>query len=238
MSIVAGGSTLDDLPEVAQRYLAHAIAPAVALADTVELEIRGSTLQKGRWFSFTAHERLEASVGFHWAARLRYGPLVLTGVDQLRSGRASLNFRLFGVVPFLRASGSDVVRAARGRLAIESMWLPSTAHPDCGALWSTPDPAEPNRAQVRLSVDGVETLLSLVVAPNGRLESASVPRWGDPTSSGTYGLHPFGGVLEGEATFGGYTIPARLRAGWGFGTPAYRESFRFEITRAAFSRSR
>ncbi len=238
MSIVGGPPVVDDLPEVAKRYLAHAIAPSVALADTVELEIKGATMQKGRWFSFAARERLEAGIGFHWAARLRYGPLVLTGADQLRSGQASLDFRLFGVVPFLRASGPDVVRAARGRLAIESMWLPSSAHPELGARWSTPEPAEPNRAEVRLTVDGEEAVVTLVVASDGRLESAWVLRWGDPSESGTYALHPFGGVLEGEACFGDYTIPARLRAGWGFGTPTYRESFRFEITGASFSRSR
>jgi Family of unknown function (DUF6544) len=238
MSITAGTEIPGDLPDAAKRYLAHAIAPSVALADTVELEIRGATLQQGRWFSFTAHERLEAGIGFHWAARLRYGPLVLSGVDQLRSGAASVNFRLFGVVPFLRASGPDVVRAARGRLAIESLWLPSTAHPDLGARWSTPEPAAPSSAEVRLAVDGEETTLNLVVGPDGRLESAWVLRWGDPTASGTYDLHPFGGVLDGEASFGDYTIPARLRAGWGFGTPAYRESFRFEITGASFSHSR
>ena len=238
MSIVGGTSGVDDLPDVAKRYLAHAIAPSVALADTVDLEIEGSIMQKGRWFSFTAHERLEAGIGFHWAARLRYGPLVLTGVDQLRSGQASLNFRLFGVVPFLRASGPDVVRAARGRLAIESLWLPSAAHPELGARWSTPEPAVPNRAEVRLTVDGEEAVLTLVVASDGRLESAWVLRWGDPTESGTYGMHPFGGVLEGETSFGDYTIPARLRAGWGFGTPTYRETFRFDITAASFSRSR
>ena len=238
MAMVGGTSVVDDLPEVAKRYLAHAIAPSVALADTVDLEIKGATMQKGRWFSFAAHERLEAGIGFHWAARLRYGPLVLTGVDQLRSGQASLNFRLFGVVPFLRASGPDVVRAARGRLAIESMWLPSSLHPELGARWSTPDSAEPTRAEVRLTVDGEEAVLTLVVASDGRLESAWVLRWGDPRESGTYGLHPFGGVLEGEASFGDYTIPAKLRAGWGFGTPAYRESFRFAIIGASFSRSR
>lgn len=237
MTIATGTSAVDDLPEVGRRYLAHAIAPSVALADTVDLEIEGSTMQKGRWFSFTAHERLEVGVGFHWAARLRYGPLMLRGVDQLRSGQASLDFRLFGLVPFLRATGPDVVRAARGRLAIESMWLPSAAHPELGARWSTPQPAEPNVAEVKLTVDGEEAVLALVIAPGGRLESACVPRWGDPMESGTYGMHPFGGVLEGEASFGDYTIPARLRAGWGFGTPAYRETFRFEITAASFSRS-
>lgn len=238
MSIAGGASLVDEAPEVARRYLSHSIAPTATLADTVELDLRGSILQQGRWFTFTAHERLEAGIGFHWAARLRWGPLMLAGVDQLRSGRASLDFRLFGLFPFLHASGADVVRAARGRLAIESLWLPSAAHPDFGARWSTPRPDEPNQPEVRLTVDGEEAVVSLVVGPTGRLESACVLRWGDPTGSGTYALHPFGGVLEDEATLGGYTIPAKLRAGWGFGTPAYRESFRFEITGASFSRSR
>jgi hypothetical protein len=237
MSIPEGVSVPDELPAVARRYLEHAIGPVAELADTVELEIRGSILQKGRWFSFTAQERLEAGVGFHWAARLRWGPMVLAGVDQLRCGQASIDFRLFGLLPFLHASGPDVARAARGRLAIESLWLPSAAHPELGARWLVPDPTQPDRAEVRLPVDGEEAVVTAVVDPSGRLESAWVSRWGDPTESGSYGLHPFGGVLEGESAFDGYIIPGRLRAGWGFGTPAYRESFRFEITRASFSRA-
>lgn len=87
MSIVEGTSVVDDLPEVAKRYLAHAIAPSAALADTVDLEIEGSTMQKGRWFPFTAHERLEAGIGFHWAARLRYGPMVLRVSISFAPGR-------------------------------------------------------------------------------------------------------------------------------------------------------
>ncbi|MDA8238377.1 MAG: hypothetical protein M0T75_10965 [Chloroflexi bacterium] len=237
MSIAEGASALDELPAVARRYLNHAIGPLAELADSVELELRGSILQKGRWFSFTAHERLEAGVGFHWAARLHWGPLMLAGVDQLRSGQASLDFRLFGRLPFLHASGPDVIRAAHGRLAIESLWLPSATHPDLGARWSVPEPTQPDRAEVRLAVDGEEAVVTMVVDPSGRLESAWVPRWGDPTESGSYGLHPFGGVLEDETTFDGYAIPGRLRAGWGYGTPAYRESFRFEITGASYSRA-
>lgn len=238
MPTTEGTANLDELPAVARRYLEHAIPPSTELARTVELDLRGSILQKGRWFSFTAHERLDAGVGFHWGARLRWGPLVLTGVDQLRSGQASLDFRLFGRLPFLHASGPDIVRSARGRLAIESLWLPAAAHPGLGAKWAVPDPTRPNRAEVRLAVDGQEAVVVVVVDSDGRLESACVPRWGDPTESGSYGLHPFGGVLETENTFDGYTIPGRLRAGWGFGTPAYRESFRFEITHASFPRAR
>jgi hypothetical protein len=47
----------------------------------------------------------------------------------------------------------------------------------------------------------------------------------------------FGGVLESEATFGGYTIPNRVRAGWYFRTPRFEsegEFFRATIDDATF----
>ena len=43
---------------------------------------------------------------------------------------------------------------------------------------------------------------------------------------------PFGGHLEGERTFGGLTVPTRVRGGWWFGDDRYDdegEFFRAEV---------
>lgn len=47
----------------------------------------------------------------------------------------------------------------------------------------------------------------------------------------------FGGLIEKEATFAGYTIPVRVRAGWYFGTDEFEsrgEFFRVVIDNANF----
>jgi hypothetical protein len=49
-------------------------------------------------------------------------------------------------------------------------------------------------------------------------------------------MMPFGGTMESEKTFGGYTIPTRIRVGWNFGNEKFEkgEFFRAEITNAEF----
>ncbi len=36
-----------------------------------------------------------------------------------------MRWKLFGIVPVMRADGPDVSRSAKGRLELESLWLPS-----------------------------------------------------------------------------------------------------------------
>ena len=50
---------------------------------------------------------------------------------------------------------------------------------------------------------------------HGRLIKLGLSRWGNP-DGGAFDEWPFGAYVDQEATFGGYTIPARLRVGWHF----------------------
>ena len=60
-------------------------------------------------------------------------------------------------------------------------------------------------------------------------------RWGNPEGR-TFGFHPFGGLLDSEATFAGLTIPDTVRVGYWPGEQRWTtgEFFRSRITRAAF----
>jgi hypothetical protein len=73
------------------------------------------------------------------------------------------------------------------------------------------------------------------IEPDGRLRSASLARWGDHGGMG-WRLQPFGALVEEERTFDGITIPSRIRAGWGFGTPDWEagEFFRARVTGASW----
>lgn len=61
-------------------------------------------------------------------------------------------------------------------------------------------------------------------------------RWGNPDGA-AFCLLDFGAVADEERTFGGYTIPTRLRVGWFFGLPEFEskgEFFRVTIDDAAY----
>ena len=69
-----------------------------------------------------------------------------------------------------------------------------------------------------------------------RLRTLAMLRWGDPEHHG-YGAYPFGGIVEAERTFDGFTIPSKLRIGWYFGTDRWEsegEFFRCELDDATY----
>lgn len=78
-------------------------------------------------------------------------------------------------------------------------------------------------------VGGETTRITFWVAPDGRLRKVRLLRWGDQTEDGAFGYAPFGGEMKAERSFGGYTIPSQISAGWWFDTDRYFEFFRAEI---------
>ena len=98
------------------------------------------------------------------------------------------------------------------------------------------EPIDADRFAVILSVDGETTRLTLTVDEHGRLTDLSFPRYGDHTPDKHYQYIPFGGPYDpsAEGTFGGYTIPTQIRAGWCYGTPQYQETFRIDVTSATY----
>jgi hypothetical protein len=216
---------LSHLPEAAQRYLGHAVAPGTALATAVRLTMRGEIKLK-RWLPFEAEQVIHAERGMIWSARVGSGPGQIRGTDRMVDGRGSMSWRILGVVPVVRDSGPDITRAGVGRLAAELIWLP-TAFLTPGVFWSG---FHPSRVQASLHVQGHAASINLSVGGQGELSSVSLTRWGNPDGEGFRALE-FGGFSEGERTFGGVTIPNRLRAGWHFGTDRfYREGEFFRVT--------
>ena len=217
--------TLSHLPEAARRYLEHAIAPGVALATAVRLTMHGE-IKLRRWLPFQAEQVIHAKRGMIWKARVGTGLGQFRGTDRVVDGRGAMSWRTFGVLPVVRGSGPDISRAGAGRLAAELMWLPSAfLLPD--VFWSG---FHPSRVQASLNVQGHPVSLNLSVGERGELSSVSLARWGNP-DGGRFRPVEFGGFSEGESTFGGVTIPSRLRVGWHFGTDRfYREGEFFRVT--------
>jgi hypothetical protein len=143
-----------------------------------------------------------------------------------------MRWRLLGIIPLMAASGPDITRSSAGRLAAEYVWLPPAL---CGedVLWSAPEPSHPVAS---LKAQGERVDLTLSVDGEGRLKSLGMPRWGNP-AGGEFRYEDFGAVVEQEGSFGGYTIPTRLRVGWYFGTERFElegEFFRVTVDDAEY----
>jgi hypothetical protein len=223
---------LGPLSESARRYLEHAIAPGTPLASAVCLEMVGEIKLK-KWVPFEAEQVIAWDRGFVWRATARVGLARIQGFDRLVDGRGEMRWKLIGIVPVMTAKGPDIDRSAAGRLAAESVWLPSVLASD-DVEWDGERPAS-----ARIEHGGGEAVdVHLDVDASGRLDAVSLKRWGEVDPGAGFAYHDFGGVAEEERTFGGYTIPTRLRVGWHVGSDRFApegEFFRCRIKTAEFS---
>lgn len=204
------------LPEPAQRYLRRAIAPGTPLARSVRLAMHGTLrLSPGATpLPMRAEQVLAPPAGFVWRARVGRGAMRLRGFDRYAQAEGAMRWWLLGLVPVVRADGADVTRSAAGRLGGEAVFIPSTLLPASGVGWEAVDDST---ARVHLAVDGEPVATTLRIARDGRLRGASLMRWRDDAGGGAPGYVRFDVEFDGERTFGGYTVPARMRAGWRLG---------------------
>jgi hypothetical protein len=220
---------VSELPEPAQRWLMHAIAPGTPLGRSAELTMHGR-IRLGAWRSFTARQVLAPSDGYIWAATARFLGLPVIGYDRLTSGTGEMRWRLLNLVPVMTADGADVTRSAHGRLAAEVVLAPISF---AAASWTTGDGPDVAVATWRIGDDTEQVQLRL--SSTGALRSVVMQRWGNPLGA-PYERYPFGVTVQEEGSFEGITIPTKLRAAWWWGTE--RESdgefFRAQITDARF----
>lgn len=224
-------SHVSEVPRAARRYLEHAIAGGTLLAGVVRLRMHGEIKLK-RWFPFAAEEMIQWDRGMIWRATVRMYGISMSGGDSLVDGHGAMHWKLFGAVPVINASGSDITRSAAGRVNIESLWLPSAL---CGdqVSWTESDASHPH---ARFTAHGETAEIDYTVNQSGRLETVSMPRWGNP-GGGAFRYANCGGFVDEEGTFGGYTIPTRMRVGWHFGSDRFvseGEFFRVVIDDAVY----
>jgi hypothetical protein len=222
---------LSGLPEAAGRYLEHAIAPGTKLASAVRLRMHGE-IKLREWLPFRAEEVLCRGPQFVWRASVRMRGLPLRGSDRLVGGAGSMRWKLLGLFPVMTASGPDITRSAIGRAQAEYLWLPSLLAGD-GVSWTAADALHP---RATLPAQGQRTEIAFAIDATGRLVSVTLQRWGNPEGA-AFRLVDFGGIVEDERTFDGYTIPSRLRIGWHFGSEHFEpegEFFRATVDDATF----
>lgn len=224
-------SQISHLPEAARRYLEHSIAAGTPLALAVRLQMHGEIKLKG-WFPFSAEQVIRWDRGMIWAASVKMYGLPVRGADRWLDGSGEMRWKLFGILPIVTASGPDINRSGAGRINIESLWLPSALCCD-EVAWTASDALHPH---ARFTAHGETAELDYALEAHGRLEALQMTRWGNP-DGGEFRYASFGGFVEQDDTFDGYTIPTRVRVGWNFGAAEFEstgEFFRATIDEAAF----
>lgn len=219
-----------DLPEPARRWLEHAIRPGTPLSPAALLRMHGR-IRLGSWRAFRATQILRPPHGFIWAADARFAGLPVRGFDRFSGGDGEMRWRMLGALPVMSATGPDTTRSAAGRLASELVFVPAVALSPA-VSW---EPVGGDRARADLTVGGTTHSVILTVSPEGSLIELRLDRWGAP-EGGTFGRHVFGARFSGEASYGGYTVPAAVRAGWWYGTERWDrgEFIRFTLDQAEF----
>ncbi len=226
---------VEGLPEPACRYFLHALGPGTPLARSVTLRMHGGLRLRpdAPPLAMSADQILAPPHGFVWRARVARGPLRMNGFDRHGWGAGELRWWAWGLIPAVHGAGEDVSRSAAGRLGLESVLLPPALLPHRGVEWRAVDAV---RAVARIVIDGGEAVeVTIEVAADGRLLRASGPRWREDAGDGAPGYVPFAAEFTSEErSFGGVTIPTRLRAGWRLGEPGVEPFFEATIDDATF----
>ena len=232
---------VEGLPDPARRLLLWSIEPGTPLARTAEVSMRGTiTLDADRGpVPIEAVQVLTPPEGFIWSARTHGGLLRIRGYDRFSQGEGEMRWKLFGLIPVMRATGEDVTRSAAARLLMEGVMVPGylvpapergqEGHPKRDGE-GTPrwEAVDDRHARFRATVAGEEVVTTVEVDSDGRPLRAWAERWNE----GAY--ERFQVDLSGEITSGGYRIPSRVQAGWRLGDPDEFRFFDATLTRIEF----
>ncbi|WP_051979309.1 DUF6920 family protein [Edaphobacter aggregans] len=100
-------------------------------------------------------------------ASVRVNGLIMRGSDRFLDRSGAMQWKLFGILPFLNATGPDMTRSAAGRINIESLCLPSALLRP-GGEWAAADSTHPH---ARFSAHTETADLDYTVKENGELKT-------------------------------------------------------------------
>ena len=225
---------LADQPEIARRYLTHAIAPGTPLNPVVSLTMQGvfrlGDADAPRELAMSARQILAAPSEFVWIPTMAGGGMRIWGSDGLHQGNGWTRFWMYGVVPLVQAADTpDLNRAALVRPAIESIWAPAALHPALGARWE-----QTGENTARVTPAQSDITIDLTLDATGTVTEVVAQRWSNANPDAEYRLQPFGGFVTSEGTFDGFTIPTQVAVGNHFGTADFFAFFEAQLTSAVF----
>lgn len=213
---------LTALPERAARWLDATVSTAALDVRSVRLRMHGELKLKDRWRPFRATQWLDPHRGFDWQARVRMGPLWVSGYDRLIDGRGAMKWKLLGLIPVVDREGPDITRSDVGRVAGEAVWCPPALWPP-RASWSVQGP---DVLRAAWSIGEHAAAIDLHFDGDPLPHRVTTERWGDPGDQG-FRLLPFGAEIEEYGTLSGLTVPTRVRVGWWPGTDRFEAEGEF-----------
>ena len=220
-------AVLAHLDEPVRRYFTHALTDGAPLARSVRLRL-GGTIKVGVWLRFDSVWEGDAR-SFSWRATCGPGPLRLLRVhDQFTDRVGFMDIRLrpplrrVPALKLLHVENDDAARSGAGRAALEALWLPGALLPDRAVEWRAEGD---NLIVATWDVPPERPELHIWIGADGSVISYRALRWRD----GKSGYVPFGADVHAERSFDGATIPSRITAGWGHGTPSWAPFFSGEI---------
>ncbi len=204
-------ASVQDLPPAARAYLLHAIAPGTPLFASVDLRFGGTirTAPNAPAQAISAEERLAPGFGYVWKVELSAANV--SGVEMYHDGSASIRYVRGGFLPATE-EGLDVDRAARARLALESVLLPTSLVPSRGAEWEEGTDQDATHAVVHLVIDREEIDLAIEVDGTGRLVRAMVKRPTLLERGGSFVDLKYVLAPKAERTLLGLTVPSEYRS--------------------------
>jgi hypothetical protein len=220
------------LPEPARRYFNFTIAAGTALYTAVEIEMAGEiglgSRDAPRYREMQARQILAPPDGFVW--KVKTGPI--SGSDGALPEKSWTRFWLFGLVPLVRASGSDHHRSAFGRVVAEAtFWAPASLLPGESVRWQ---PIGADSARAVVTFGHFEQAVDITVDAAGAPTSVVIQRWSNANADQVYREQPFGGYLSAFKAFDGYRLPTRIEGGNLIGTPDYFPFFKADVTALRF----
>jgi hypothetical protein len=217
------------LPDPVRAWLHRCVEPGVEPPDRADLDTSGE-IRVGRWWRYEACEVLAPPTDLIWSATTRIGPLSIEGSDRYVDAVGAMRWDASGRIPVLRANGDGTTRSAAGRLASETLLVPTFAL----APWIEWEAINASRAVAQITIHG--TVHSVEAEfDDGRLVTCSQPRWYQNRRRGRSRV--FGVRFEGDTTHDGITMPTNWTAGWDWDGDDWRNGpfFRAHLEAVAFS---
>src|SRR5829696_4235774 len=150
-----------NLPRPVSKWLQHSIRDGTPLSRTAWLRMRGH-IRIGPWRPFAATQVLAPGIGFIWAATAEVAGIPVLGYDKYVDGIGDIRWRIGGLVPLMSAQDTNISTSAAGRLAAESVFVPTAF---AGADWTSDDAG----VHATWRIDDHRETVDLDVDANGRL---------------------------------------------------------------------
>mmetsp|Transcript_12432 Transcript_12432/g.27148 ORF Transcript_12432/g.27148 Transcript_12432/m.27148 type:complete len:224 (-) Transcript_12432:341-1012(-) len=202
------------IPELSARYLHRSVARDARDALKVEVDLVGRLRLNDKWIDFQSTLSVDALSGFHWKAKAHRGLLYIFGHDEYKDGHGEMLWKLYGLIPLVHAENDDITHSARGRAALEQIFIPSALQSPL-VQWTVTDDGW---TRASWDLHGEVQNLEMKVGVDGAITAVRMQRWSN--ANGTpWKFVTFGADIACVQEFNGLTVPAQFTAGWFYGDP-------------------